>query len=141
MNKTALLTTACVVIAGCASSGTGSQQGSSQAEPAQLAAPGTGGCVARSALDGVEAIDDRTVVLYAGSPRRAYLAGLESGCFNLEFQTMFAAKDEDGDGQICGGGKDSIAYRRLNMLQVCHILELQEASDERLRELGAGTPN
>ena len=46
--------------------------------------------------------------------------------------------DGDRNGQICGFGRDSIAYRRLGMVEDCRILGMEQLSDERRLELGLG---
>ena len=48
--------------------------------------------------------------------------------------------DGDGNGQICGFGRDSVAYRRMGMVEDCRIMGMQELSDERRVELGVGAP-
>jgi hypothetical protein len=42
--------------------------------------------------------------------------------------------------QICGYGRDAIAYHRMGMVENCRILGMQAASDERRIELGVGAP-
>ncbi len=48
--------------------------------------------------------------------------------------------DGDRNGQICGFGRDSLAYQNLGMVENCRILGLEELSDERRLELGLGVP-
>jgi hypothetical protein len=83
-------------------------------------------------------IDDNYVVLYAQGRRKAYLADITGGCFDVSSQAQLAAVDGDRNGQICGFGRDSIAYRRLGMVEDCRIIGLEELSDERRIELGLG---
>ena len=101
----------------------------------------TGDCVLHSTIRSVESLDDRHIVLYNAGKRKAYLAEMGAGCFNIEMQTMFAALDGDQDGQICGDGRDSIRYRRLNSVEDCRIVGLEELSDERRLELGVSYPH
>ena len=72
--------------------------------------------------------------------RKAYLAELEGACFDVKSQSTLAAIDGDGNGQICGFGRDSIAYHRMGMAENCRILAMQQLSDERRIELGVGAP-
>jgi hypothetical protein len=58
----------------------------------------------------------------------------------VKSQSTLAAVDGDRNGQICGFGRDSIAYRNLGMVEDCRILGLEELSDERRLELGLGAP-
>ena len=51
-----------------------------------------------------------------------------------------AAVDGDGNGQICGFGRDSVAYQRLGNVESCRILGLEQLSDERRLELGLAEP-
>ena len=101
---------------------------------------GLSNCVLHSSIKGFEPLDDRRIVLYEAGERKAYLAEMEAGCFNIEMQTMFAAVDGDTNGQICGQGRDSVTYRRLNSVEDCRIVGLEELSDERRRELGVVAP-
>ena len=95
---------------------------------------------AASSSKSIESLDVRRIVLYEAGERKAYLAEMEAGCFNIEMQTMFAAVDGDSNGQICGQGRDSLTYRRLNSVEDCRIVGLEELSDERGRELGVVSP-
>ena len=97
-------------------------------------------CVLHATISGIEPLDDRHIVLFGDGRRIAYLAEMDAGCFNIEMQTMFAAVDGDGNGKICGDGRDSLAYRRVNLVQNCLIVGLEELSDERRLELGVGSP-
>ncbi len=72
--------------------------------------------------------------------RKAYLAEIAGGCFDVKGQSALAAVDGDRNGQICGFGRDSIAYRGLGRVENCRILGLEELSDERRLELGLGVP-
>jgi hypothetical protein len=65
---------------------------------------------------------------------------MAGGCFDMDSQVSLAAVDGDRNGQICGFGRDSIAYRRLGMVEDCRILGMEELSDERRLELGVGEP-
>jgi len=132
------MTPVLAMLAACASSGPESQPG--MEEPVQVESGGTSTCVFHSVIDSFEPLDDRRIVLFDKGKRKAYLAEMATGCFNIEMQTMFAAVDGDGNGQICGQSGDSLAYRRLNSVENCRILGLHELSDERRLELGVGAP-
>jgi hypothetical protein len=100
----------------------------------------TSDCVYQSTISGFEALDDRYVVLFANGRRKAYLADLSGGCLDVRSPSALAPVDGDGNGQICGFGRDSIAYRRMGMVEDCRILGLEQLSDERRLELGVGVP-
>lgn len=100
----------------------------------------TSDCVFQSTINGFEALDDRYVVLFASGSRKAYLADLSAGCLDVRNQSALAPVDGDGNGQICGFGRDSIAYRRMGLVEDCRILGLEQLSDERRLELGVGVP-
>ncbi|MBM4220067.1 MAG: hypothetical protein FJ171_10675 [Gammaproteobacteria bacterium] len=100
----------------------------------------TGDCVFQSGIDGFDTLDDRHVVLYSGGRRRAYLAELTGVCFDLGGQVSLTAVDGDGNGQICGYGRDSLAFQRMGRVENCRILGLEQLSDERRLELGLAIP-
>ena len=100
----------------------------------------TSDCVFQSTISDFEVLDNRYVVLFASGRRKAYLADLSNGCLDVRSQPALAAVDGDGNGQICGFGRDSIAYRRMGMVEDCRILGLEQLSDERRLELGIGVP-
>ncbi len=127
------------LLAACVSSGPQSQLGKDEARDVELSR--SSDCAFHSTINGFEPLDDRHIVLYGAGKRKVYLAEMSAGCFNIEMQTMFAAVDGDGNGQICGYGRDSLAYRRLNMVENCRIIGLEELSDERRLELGIGSPH
>ena len=136
--KTALLALPLVLLAACASSGPKSQLG--KQEPQRITMSRSSDCVFQSTISGFHAIDDRYVVLYGSGRRKAYLAELSAACFDMKFQSALAAVDGDRNGQICGFGRDSLAYRRLGTVENCRILALEELSDERRLELGVAGP-
>ncbi len=138
--KIALPTLPLLLLAACVSSGPESQLGKQKQAPRRIEMTRTSDCVFHSAISGFEALDDRYVVLYSMGRRKAYLAEISGGCFDMKSQSALAAVDGDGNGQICGFGRDSIAYRRMGMVEDCRILGLQELSDERRIELGVGAP-
>ena len=79
-------------------------------------------------------------MLFAGGRSRAYLADLSGACFDLDSQVSLAAVDGDGNGQICGYGRDSVAFHGLGKVESCRILGLEQLSDERRLELGLDEP-
>ncbi len=127
-----LLATACV------SSGPESQLGKQDKKPSRIEMSRTSDCVFQSVIDDFRVIDDRYLVLYASGGRKAYLTEIAGGCFDVNTQYSLAAVDGDRNGQICGFGRDSIAYRRLGMVEDCRILGMEQLSDERRLELGLG---
>lgn len=116
----------------------GTQEKERQAQGIKMSR--TSDCVFQSTIDGFEVLDNRYVVLFASGRRKAYLADLSNGCMDVRSQSALAAVDGDGNGQICGFGRDSIAYRRMSMVEDCRILGLEQLSDERRMELGVGVP-
>jgi hypothetical protein len=125
-------------LAACVSSGPQSQLG--KKEPRQIEMSRTNDCVYHSTISGFEAIDDRYVVLLSMGNRKAYLAQIAGGCFDMKSQSALAAVDGDNNYQICGFGRDSIAYRRMGLVEDCRIMGLEELNDERRIELGVGVP-
>jgi len=41
----------------------------------------------------------------------------------------------DGNGRICGYGRDDIAYRQFGRLESCRVMKLERLTDERLAAL------
>jgi hypothetical protein len=130
---------ASLVLAACVSSGPESQLGKQDKKSQRIEMTRTSDCVFQRNIDDFDALDDNYVVLYAMGRRKAYLAEI-AGCFDLKGQSSLAAVDGDRNGQICGFGRDSIAYRRLGTVEECRILAMQELSDERRVELGLSAP-
>jgi hypothetical protein len=98
-------------------------------------------CLFQSSISGFNALDSRYVVLYASGRRKAYLAEISGGCFDMKYQSTLASVDGDGNGQICGFGRDSLAYRQFGRVENCRILSLEQLSDIRRYEvLGEGPP-
>ena len=138
--KIILVSVSMFVVAACTSSGPQSQIGTQEKADRRIAMTRTSDCVFHSTISGFEALEDRYVVLFSMGRRKAYLAEISGGCFDMKSQSTLAAVDGDGNGQICGFGRDSIAYRRMGMVEDCRIMGLQELSDERRVELGVGAP-
>ena len=140
MKSFRMVVPACLLIAACVNSGPESQLGKQDKGPKRIEMSRTSDCVFQSIISDFHAIDDRYVVLYASGGRKAYLAEIAGGCFDVKYQAALAAVDGDRNGQICGFGRDSIAYRRLGMVEDCRILGMEQLSDERRLELGLGVP-
>jgi hypothetical protein len=130
--------TASLALAACVSSGPESRLGRQDKKPKRIEMTRTNDCVFQRNIDDFDVIDDNYVVLYAQGRRKAYLADITGGCFDVSSQFQLAAVDGDRNGQICGFGRDSIAYRRIGMVEDCRIVGLEELSDERRIELGLG---
>lgn len=131
-----------VLFGACVSQGPESQLGTQEKErqARRIEMSRTSDCVFQSTISGFEALDDRYVVLFASGSRKAYLADLSAGCLDVRNQSALAPVDGDGNGQICGFGRDSIAYRRMGMVEQCRILGLEQLSDEKRMALGVGVP-
>jgi len=136
--KTATLVLPLLCLAACTSSGPQSQLG--RERPRHIEMSRTSDCVFHSTVSGFEPIDDRYVVLFGMGRRKAYLAEIAPGCFDVSHQSTLAAVDGDGNGQICGFGRDSLAYRRLGTVENCRIMALEDLSEERRIKLGVGAP-
>jgi len=136
--RTAILTVPLFALCACVSSGPQSQLG--KKEPRRIEMSRTSDCVFQSTISGFEALDDRYVVLFSMGRRKAYLVEIAGGCFDMKSQNTLAPVDGDGNGQICGFGRDSVAYRRMGMVENCRILGIEQMSDERRLELGIGVP-
>jgi hypothetical protein len=96
----------------------------------------TDACVLQSAITGFKPLDDSHIVLYDHVGHKgAYLAEILPGCFDLSNQTSLAAIDGDGNGRICGYGRDDIAYRQFGRLESCRVMKLEQLTDERLAAL------
>lgn len=90
-------------------------------------------CVFQSSITGFRPLDDRHVVLYDGAGNKnAYLAEITPGCFDLSHQVTLAAVDGDGNGQICGYGRDNIVYEQFGRMESCRVMTLERLTDERL---------
>jgi hypothetical protein len=128
--------------AACVSQGPESQLGSQeramQAQSLELTR--TSDCVFQSSIDGFGSLDDRHIVLFSAGRRRAYLAEVTGACFDLDNQVSLVAVDGDGNGSICGYGRDSIAFRRMGRVEDCRILGLELLTEERRLELGLAQP-
>lgn len=136
--KVAIATAILVALPACVSSGPQSQLG--KKEPQRIEMSRTSDCAFQSTISGFEALDERYVVLFGMGRRKAYIAEIAAGCFDMKSQYTLAAVDGDGNGQICGFGRDSVAYHRMGMVENCRIIALEELSDERRIELGIGVP-
>jgi hypothetical protein len=138
MKHPALTVPAFLLLAACVSSGPESQLGTEEKASKRIEMIRSSDCVFQSTISDFHAIDDRFVVLYGMGRDKAYLAEIAAGCFDVDSQVTLASVDGDRNGQICGFGRDSLAYRDLGRLQNCRILGMEELSEERRVELGLG---
>jgi hypothetical protein len=137
--RTALLTLPTLALAACVSSGPESQLGKQEQEAKDIRMSRTADCVFRSTVNDFRVLDDRHVVLFGMGRKRAYLAELTGGCFDVRYQSSLAVVDGDNNGQVCGFGRDSIAYERAGLVENCRITGLEQLTDERRLELGLGS--
>lgn len=128
------------LLASCVSHGPQSQIGTQAKAEKQIRLKRSSDCVFVSTISDFTALDERHVVLYSMGQRKAYLAELTGGCFDMKYQSQLATVDGDNNGQICGFGRDSIAYRRMGFADDCPIMGLEDLSDERREALGIGAP-
>ncbi len=101
-------------------------------EKHELREPRKDVCVYESRITGFNTLDDRHVVLYGIGNKDSYLAEVTPGCFNLQNQTSLTTIDGDGNGQICGYGRDNIGYREFGRTESCRIVTLEKATEERI---------
>ena len=143
MNTRIVMLLTPLLVAACVSQGPGSLLGTQEKErqARRIEMSRTTDCVFHSTISDFEALDNRYIVLFASGRRKAYLADVSGGCFDIRSQSSLAAVDGDGNGQICGFGRDSLAYRQLGgRVEECRILGLEQLTDERREELGVGVP-
>ncbi|MCI0479744.1 DUF6491 family protein, partial [Candidatus Uhrbacteria bacterium] len=102
--KSALLLLTGLLVA-CASSDSMVQtRHKAKADPHVL--KGTSDCVSESLVSGFNALDDRHLLLYGSGSRRVFLVEISPACFDLKYRNTLAVVDGDGNGQICGFGRD-----------------------------------
>lgn len=126
----------------CVSQGPESQLGSQEraVQEQRVGLRRTNDCVTQSSISSFDTLDARHVVLFSGGKRQAYLAELGGACFDVGGQFTLAAVDGDGNGRICGYGRDAVAFHRMGRVENCRILGIEELSDERRLELGLAEP-
>jgi len=139
--KTTLLVLPLLALAACATTSKDSSQ-EGKANPYQARKmQRTSDCMFQSTINGFNALDDRYVILYGPGRNNAYLAELTPGCFQIKNTTALGAVDGDNNGQICGYGRDSLAYREFGRTEECRIMSLEKLSELRLYEVtGQGPP-
>jgi len=138
--KTALLALPLMALAACATSSKDSSgEGGNQFESRTMKR--TSDCMFQSTINGFDALDQRYVILYGMGRNNAYLAELTPGCFDIKSANTLGAVDGDGNGQICGYGRDSLAYREFGRTEQCRIMSLERLSELRYYEVtGKGPP-
>ena len=92
-------------------------------------------CVFESTISSFQPLDATRLIIYGPGRRNAYLAGVSAGCFDLQHRWALALVDSDRNGQVCGFGRDRVAYRDAGRIQECLILGLERLSPERLDAL------
>ena len=129
MKTAAIAFAACLFVTACVSSGPESQLGKEDKSPRRIQMSRTSDCVYQRTIEDFQAINDDYVVLYAMGRRKAYLVEIAGGCFDIRYRSSLAAVDGDRNGQICGFGRDSLAYQNLGMVENCRILGMEDLSD------------
>jgi Family of unknown function (DUF6491) len=140
MNHKIFLAAPLALAAACASHGPQSQLGTQEKASREIHLIRTNDCVFETTINDFDIPDDHHVVLFTSGRRRAYLAELSGGCFDLSARMTLATVDRDKNGQICGYGADSIAYQRGGTREDCRITGLEKLSDERREVLGVSRP-
>ena len=129
-----------LALAACATTAPDAESGANRKPDQNRKMVRTTDCVFQSTISGFNALDNRYVVLYGSGSRTAYLVEVAGGCFDVKNRSTLAAVDGDGNGQICGFGRDSIAYREFGRLEQCRILSIEKLSDLRRYEVLGESP-
>jgi uncharacterized protein DUF6491 len=140
MSRNFLLAAPLALTVACANQAPQSQLGTQEKASREIHMKRTNDCVFESAINDFDLLDDYHVVFYSAGRRKAYLAQLSGGCFDLNARMSLATVDGDKNGQICGYGADSVAYRRGGTMEDCRIIGLEKLSDERREALGVALP-
>lgn len=127
---------AAVLLGGCATN---------QTRPAAVAGSRGDACVFESAISSFEPLDMKRLIIRGIGRDQAYLAEVAAGCFDLEHRWALAFIDGDHNGQICGFGRDRVAYRDGLRIEKCLILRLDRLTPEQLERVepkhGPRTPH
>lgn len=132
---------AAVLLGGCATD---------PARPAAATGSRGDACLFESSVSGFEPVDRTRLIIRGIGRDPAYLAEVSAGCLDLEQRWALAIIDGDGNGQICGFGRDSVAYRDGPRIEQCRILKLHRLTPAQFETLksehgrrkpaAAGTP-
>jgi hypothetical protein len=123
-----------VVLAACASSDS-MVQTRQKAKADQHVLKGSSDCITESLVSGFNALDDRHLLLYGSGSRRVFLVEISPACFDLKYRNTLAVVDGDNNGQICGFGRDTIAFDQLGHVESCRIMGMEELNEERRLEV------
>jgi hypothetical protein len=140
MNKATFAAAPLLLLAACVSHGPQTQLGTQEKASREIRLTRTSDCVYESTINDFDILDDHHVAFFSAGRRKAYLAELSGGCFDISARMTLATVDRDKNGQICGFGADSIAYSRGGIMEDCRIIGLERLSDERREALGVGLP-
>ena len=116
--KTTLLVLPLMALAACATTSNDSAGRQEEVLRQSRKMLRTSDCMFQSTINGFNALDDRYVILYGIGRNQAYLAELAPGCFQIRATIALGAVDGDNNGQICGYGRDSLAYRDFGRTEV-----------------------
>ena len=139
--KTTLLVLPLMALAACATSSDGAGDKPKTYQARKMLR--TSDCIFSTSINGFKALDDRYVILYGPGRNNAYLAELTPGCFAIRNTTALGTVDGDNNGQICGYGRDSLAYREFGRTEGCRIMSLEKLTELRYYEVtgeGPATP-
>jgi hypothetical protein len=100
----------------------------------RVAAESETDCIRTSLITNWEPIDDRNLIVYAGS--RPFHVELVPSCIGLNFATVIAFYDRRTDERICGFGMDRIIVDR-TIPQSCGITAVDALTDEQAEQLKA----
>ena len=92
-------------------------------------------CVFESTVSSFQPLDSTRLIIHGSGRNSVYLAEVSAGCFDLQHRWALALVDGDHNGQICGFGRDRVAYRDGGRVEQCLILGLERLSPERLKAL------
>ena len=80
---------ACFLVTACVSSGPESQLGKEDKATKRIQMSRTSDCVFQRTIEDFDAISDNYVVLYGMGRRKAYLAEISGGCFDVKNRSSF----------------------------------------------------
>jgi hypothetical protein len=91
-------------------------------------------CLFRAVVDDWTAINDEQLIIYA-SGRQPYLAKLAFPTPDLKFDYRIGIVDGDGNGRICGYGRDAVVFQDGTIPGGVRILSLQKLERTEAEEL------
>lgn len=103
--------------------------------PAGAARARGNACIFESAVSSFQPLSMTQLIIYGRGRDNAYLAEVSAGCFELKHRWALTLVDGDHNSQICGFGRDRVAYGDGGRVEQCQILALERLTPERLEAL------